>query len=362
MALALALPCGRVAADESGPDAVVAVGLADERGELPLRLWAQRRDIHFGTAVAAQPLAGDPEYRALAAREFSMLTPENAMKMGPLRPSRDRFSWEQADAVVRFAEQHAQQVHGHALVWHEQVPRWLADGTWTREELLEIMRDHITEVVGRYRGRVQLWDVVNEAVEADGSLRDTIWLRVIGSDYIEHAFRWAHEADPDAVLIYNDYNAEDMGTKSDGVYELLRDLIERGVPVHGVGLQMHLTAGATPTADDLRDNLGRLAALGLELHVTEADVRIRMPATPQRLELQAANYRAMLEVALEQPQLRSWTLWGFTDRHSWIPRQFRGYGAGLPWDEDYQPKPARAALVAALRGDSTGSPPPADPR
>ena len=321
-------------------------------GELPLRLWAQRRGIHFGTAINHRAVVTDERYRWLAGREFSMLTPENAMKMGPLRPSREQFSWDQADAIVRFAERHAQQVHGHALVWHEQNPRWLTEGDWTRETLLEVMREHITEVVGRYRGRVQVWDVVNEAVDEDGSLRDTLWLRVIGPDYIEHAFRWAHEADPAAVLLYNDYNAEDLGTKSDGVHELLADLVGRGVPVHGVGLQMHLTAGMTPTADDFRGNLRRLADLGLELHVTEADVRMRLPATADRLRQQAEDYRRMLEIALEQPAFRSWTIWGFTDLYSWVPRRFEGHGAALPWDEDYQPKPARAALVEALRGSA----------
>ncbi len=249
--------------------------------ELPLRLWAQRREVQLGTAIDAAPLRDEARYRALAGREFSMLTPADAMKMGPLRPERAGFSWAESDALVEFAEAHAQRVHGHTLVWHGQLPAWLEAGPWTREELAPVLREHIAAVVGRYRGRVQLWDVVNEAFEDDGRRRESPWQRVLGGDYLEHAFRWAHEADPAAVLIYNDYNGEGLGKKSDAIYELLRELKGRGVPVHGVALQMHMTVGQLPPASELRANLRRLAELGLELHITEADVRMPLPATPE---------------------------------------------------------------------------------
>jgi endo-1,4-beta-xylanase len=318
--------------------------------DLPLRLWAQRREVQFGTAIDAAPLREDARYREIAGREFSILTPADAMKMGPLRPARDRFAWDESDALVQFAEAQAQRVHGHTLIWHGQLPAWVESHPWGREELLQLLREHISAVVTRYKGRVQLWDVVNEAFEDDGTRRQSLWQRVIGPEYIEHAFRCAHEADPAAVLLYNDYNGEGLGKKSDAIYELLRELKARGVPVHGVGLQMHMTVGQIPPAREFRANLRRLADLGLELHITEADVRLPLPATPEVLAEQAKNYHQLLQIALEFPQLRSWTIWGFTDRHSWIPRTFKGYGAALPWDENYQPKPARAALLKALRG------------
>lgn len=344
LAVAVMIVAGASAAETARP--------SPQEGDLPLRWWAQRRDVQFGVAIDAAPLREDSRYREIARREFSALTPADAMKMGPLRPARDRFQWSDADALVEFAESNAQRVHGHTLVWHGQLPAWLESRSWTRGELLPVLREHVSAVVARYKERVQVWDVVNEAVEDDGSPRQTLWRRVIGPEYIEHAFRWAHEIDPAAVLLYNDYNGEGLGKKSDAIYELLRDLKSRGAPVHGVGLQMHMTVGKIPPAKELRANLRRLADLGLELHVTEADVRMPLPATAEALAEQARDYRQLLSVALEFPQLRSWTIWGFSDRHSWVPRTFKGYGAALPWDENYKAKPALDGLLNALRSVS----------
>ena len=136
-----------------------------------------------------------------------------------------------------------------------QLPAWLTEGTWTRDELIAIIREHITTVVGHYRGRVAAWDVVNEGVGDDGSLRDTIWLRGIGPEYIDMAFRWAHEADPDALLFYNDYAGEGLGTKSDAIYALVQGLLERGVPINGVGLQMHVSLRWSPQPQDVAANM-----------------------------------------------------------------------------------------------------------
>ena len=313
-----------------------------------LRMLAERRHLDFGASVDPEPLRDETDYRELAGREFSMVTTGNTLKMGPLRPTRNTFFWADADAIVAFAETHAQRVHGHTLVWHRQNPGWLALRSWTRDELLDVLHEHIAAVVGRYKGRVQLWDVVNEAVDDDGSLRPNLWLRIIGPDYIEKAFRWAHEADPAAILLYNDYGGEGLGRKSDAIYGLLRDLRSRGVPVQGVGLQAHLIVGQLPPGDEVRANLKRLAALGLELHITELDIRIHLPVTPVLLEKQANNYRDLLKLFLEFPQARSWTTWGVSDRHSWIPAEFKGCGAALLWDENYRPKPARAALLDVL--------------
>ncbi len=186
-------------------------------------------------------------------------------------------------------------------------------------------------------------------MEEDGSRRPSLWQRVIGPDYVEHAFRWAHEADPSAVLIYNDFNAEDLGKKAGAVYNLLRDLKAKGVPVHGAGFQMHVTVGQLPSGKDFRANLQRLADLGLQLHVTELDVRMPLPANEENLAQQAKDYGWIFQTAAAFPQLKSFSLWGFTDRHSWIPHEFKGYGAGLLWDENDKPKPAHAALLDALR-------------
>lgn len=313
-----------------------------------LRSLAQARGIQIGAAVAAGPLRAESRYGETLAREFSILTPENAMKMEPLRPSRDRFDFDAADAIVDFAEAHGMQVRGHTLVWHQQLPSWLTGGDWTRDELIEILREHIVTVVGRYRGRVAAWDVVNEAVANDCRLGDTFWLQGIGPEYIEMAFRWAHEADPDALLFYNDYGCHGLEPKSDAVYELVSGLLERDVPIHGVGLQMHIRVGTQHRPKDVLDNLERLAELGLEVHITEIDVSIYGDPTEQMLIQQAKIYRDMMDTCLSAQNCTAFTLWGFTDRHSWIPSHFPGWGAALVFDESYHPKPAYAALREAL--------------
>jgi endo-1,4-beta-xylanase len=299
--------------------------------------------------VAARPLQSEALYAETLAREFSMLTPENAMKFESLHPGRDCYDFGRADAIVDFAQAHGMQVRGHTLVWHNQLPRWLTEGNWTRDELIEILREHIMTVVGRYRGRVVAWDVVNEALADDGSsLRDTIWLRGIGPEYIDMAFRWAHEADPDALLFYNDWGGEGQGCKSDAIYALARDLLQRGVPIHGVGLQMHVGLDWCPEPQDVAANMERLAALGLEAHITEMDVRIEMPATEEKLEEQACIYRDMLQVCLSAENCTAFVLWGFADCHSWVPDFFQGRGAALIFDEAYHRKPGCDALMDVL--------------
>jgi endo-1,4-beta-xylanase len=276
-----------------------------------------------------------------------MLTTENALKFGPVHPAPDRYDWRAADMIIEYAESNGMQVRGHTLVWHNQLPYWVEDGDWTRDELMEVLHDHIRTVVGRYKGRIAAWDVVNEAIDDDGELRDTVWLRVIGPEYIELAFRWAHEADPEALLFYNDYSCEALGCKSDAVYVLAQELLEKGVPIHGIGWQMHVQLGSEPSKADLRTNLERLTALGLEVQITEMDVRVRNPV-PRSLERQATVYRETLEVCLEYPKCTAFVLWGFTDRHSWIPGFFKGWGSALIFDESYAPKPAYEALREVL--------------
>jgi endo-1,4-beta-xylanase len=317
---------------------------------LSLRHFAQVRGMQIGAAVAESPLRNEDLYAETIAREFNMLTPENAMKFGPLHPDPDRYNFDAADTIVNFAEEHSMQVRGHTLVWHSQLSPWLTEGNWTRDELTQILREHITTVVGHYQGRVVAWDVVNEAIADDGSLRETIWLRGIGPEYIDMAFRWAHEADPDARLFYNDYNGEGLSPKSDAIYALVRDLLQRGVPIHGVGLQMHVSVDWSPDPQDVAANMERLSALGLEVHITEMDVRIQDLATEEDLAKQALIYRDMLRVCLSVQNCEAFVLWGATDRHSWIPQFFPGWDSALIFDKSYRPKPAYNALIDELAG------------
>jgi endo-1,4-beta-xylanase len=306
------------------------------------------REVWVGAAVAHQPLMTEPQYAATLAAQFNYLTPENEMKWGRIHPEPARFDFAPADDIVDFAEAHAMRVKGHALVWHRQLPAWVE--SLSAAQLSAAMAEHIRAVVGRYRGRAVAWDVVNEAVaDAGGPLRDTLFLRQIGRGYIAEAFRIAREADPDALLFYNDYGAEGRGGKSDRVFELVRDLVAQGVPIHGVGLQMHIRADAPPTPEQIRANIRRLAELGLLVTISEMDVRVRMlPGDrPARLAAQRCLYRDVVGACLAEPGCHAVTFWGFTDAHSWID-EFAGSDDPLLFDESLAPKPAYFGVLDAL--------------
>jgi endo-1,4-beta-xylanase len=309
-----------------------------------LRSLAEEHGILIGAAVSASQLI-ERDYTQTLSREFNILTTENALKFEPVHPSRNQYSFTDADAIVSFAEANGMKVRGHTLVWHQQLPGWINQGTFTREEWISILHDHITTVVSHYKGQIYAWDVVNEAVADDGSLRNTVWLQGIGPEYIELAFQWAHEADPQALLFYNDYGASGLGGKSDAVYNLVKNLTESGVPIDGVGLQMHTSLESPPVFEDIAANFKRLNDLGLEVQVTELDVRIRVPATTADLTQQANIYRDMLDVCLSADDCTAFVMWGFTDRYSWIPSANPGYGSALIFDESYNPKLAYYALI-----------------
>ncbi|GAB2988124.1 endo-1,4-beta-xylanase [Amycolatopsis acidiphila] len=311
-----------------------------------LRALAARHDIRIGTAVDMSALAADPVYRRQVGSEFSTVTAENVMKWEVLEPQRGQYDWSAADRLMAFARQHGQAVRGHVLVWHSQLPAWLTAGSFSSDQLRQILRKHIFDTVGHFKGRIWQWDVVNEAFNEDGTLRDTIWLEKLGPGYIADAFRWAHEADPSAKLFYNDYNIEDVNAKSDAVYQLVKTLRAQGVPVEGVGMQAHETVDYTPTT--MRQNMQRFQRLGLDTAVTEADVRMVMPPDAAKLGAQADVYRSMLSDCLATDRCISFTVWGFTDKYSWVPGTFEGQGAANLLDETFTPKPAYDAVRATL--------------
>ena len=292
-------------------------------------------------------LANDPTYKRLTAREFNTVTPENVMKWETVEPQQGLTDFSQGDALARFARANHQAVRGHTLVWHSQLPAWLTSGTFTNEQLEAILRRHIFQEAGHFRGRIYAWDVVNEAFNEDGTLRDTIWLRALGSDYIAKAFIWAHQADPHARLYYNDYNLESIGPKSDAALALVKQLKARHVPIDGVGFQGHLGI-QYPYPDTFGDNLERFAAAGFDVAITEADVRMVLPVTPEKLAAQAMYFGDMLRSCVAVRRCATFTLWGFTDKYSWVPGFFDGEGAATPLDEAFQPKPAYFVLRDSL--------------
>ena len=268
---------------------------------LTLRTLATRAGVDIGGAVAPGPLQNNPRYAALAARECTVLVAENHMKMRHTQPARGTFDFTGADVVMAFARTNGMRVRGHTLVWHAMPPAWLETTTWTRAELLAVMRTHITTVMQRYKGHIHAWDVVNEALDDKGGLPSSLWHNVIGPEYLDLAFTYAHAADPSAMLFYNDYSAEGLNKKSDEAYALVRGMQARGVPVHGVGLQCHWRYDNYPSLADVVSNITRLAALGLEVHITELDLRIDLPVTPDKLARQARAYGEIVRACLTAP-------------------------------------------------------------
>ncbi len=349
--LALLISCGQVST-QAPPNQT----LPAPTSSLPsLRALAQAHGLSIGTTVDVNALEEEGQYRDILAREFNMVTPEVSMKFDATEPKRNLYTFNEGDVLAAFAKMHNMQVRGHNLVWFRALPSWLTTGHFSRDELMGILREHILTEVSHYRGQVDIWDVVNEAVNDDGSLRDSIWLRGIGPNYLDLAFRLAHEANPEARLFYNDYGGEGLGQKSDAIYNLVKGMIQRGVPINGVGLEMHVSLGAYPRPGDVLANMKRLAALGLEVQITEMDVKIQDDARPMqaRLDAEAQIYHDMLSACLAVKQCTAFVMWGFTDRHSWIPGATGHPDAPLIFDEEYRPKPAYFALVDVLNGELT---------
>lgn len=305
---------------------------------------------HHVDAGTPDPFVADDRYREVLATQFSSVTPENQLKWEALRPSRDTFDFAAADAVVDFAERHGMSVRGHTLLWHSQLPGWVTEGDPSPDELRALLREHVTTVVGRYAGRIREWDVANEVIGDDGRLRaENPFVAALGEQAIADAFRWAHEADPDALLFLNDYGVERVGRKSDAYLDLARRLLDDGVPVHGFGVQGHLTTTG-PAPHDLAENLRRFEDLGLVTAVTELDVRAPVADGPtdDALLEQAERFRDVVAACLDVESCTSVTFWGVSDAHSWVPAFFPDEGAATLLAEGYALKPAFVAVSDAL--------------
>ncbi len=307
---------------------------------------------HLSGTATPQPFETDEAYRQLLADRFDSLTPENQLKWEVVHPGRETFDFGPADGIVAFAEEHGMPLRGHALMWHDQNPAWLLAQAprLSDEELREVLREHITTVVGRYAGRIAQWDVANEILDDSGALRtENPFIGRLGIGIVADAFRWAHEADPDAILFLNDYNVEAIGPKSDAYLALARDLLAEDVPLGGFGVQGHL-ALQYPYPSTLEANLRRFAELGLDVAITELDVRMQLAGDPTETQLtaQADSYRRVAEACMAMEACASITVWGSPDSYSWVPGFFPGQGAATPFDDDLSPKPAWHALVEVL--------------
>ncbi|KAF5334816.1 hypothetical protein D9611_012967 [Ephemerocybe angulata] len=300
--------------------------------------------VYFGSAVD-NPELGDLPYKTLLsnASEFGQLTAGNSLKWETVQPARGTYNFAGGDEILALAKQNRQLFRGHTCVWHSQLAPWVEAGRFSAKELTAIIEDHCSRLVGHCKG--EIWDVVNEAFEDDGSYRKSVFYNTLGTQYFETALRAARKADPNTKLYLNDYNVEGINSKSDAYYTLIKSLIAKKVPIDGFGVQGHLIVGQVPT--NIRENFQRFAGLGIDVAITELDIRMVLPVTPEKLEQQKRDYAAVIRACKAVKRCVGVTVWDYTDKYSWIPSVFKGEGAALPWDEKLQKKPAYDGIASA---------------
>jgi endo-1,4-beta-xylanase len=306
---------------------------------------AAAKGRYFGSATD-NPELSDSQYTQILGSEFGQITPGNTMKWQYTEPSQGQFSYGSADTIVNLAKSHSQVVRGHTLVWHSQLPGWV--GNVPAAQLLGVMRNHITNEMTHFKGQVVQWDVVNEAFNDDGTRRQSVFQQKIGDSYIAEAFKAARAADPNVKLCYNDYNTEGLGAKSDAVFNLVKSFKAQGVPIDCVGFQSHLAVGQVSAS--VQQNLQRFADLGVDVAITELDIRMDLPRTTAKDSQQATDYSTVVKDCLAVSRCIGITIWDYTDKYSWVPSVFAGQGAALPWDENFTKKPAYNAIATALGG------------
>jgi len=270
------------------------------------------------------------------------------LKYVSTEPERGVFNFTWGDQIVDWAHEHGLVVRGHNFVWYSQLPDWLTSQNWTNATLISILENHIENVGGHYAGKVYCWDVINEPFNDDGTWRQTIWYDTIGPAFIPIALHKAHEVDPHAKLYINDYNTEGVNNKSDAHLALDKQLLKDGVPLHGFGIQGHLTVGGVPT--DIATNVARFVAIGLEWAFTELDIRMPTPSNASSLAQQATDYTTVVKACIGSTGCVGTQTWETSDDYSWVPATFPGQGAALLFDDNKNPKPAYFAVANTLQG------------
>ncbi len=312
----------------------------------------------FPVGVAIDPgwLQTNAAYRNVVTTEYNSITPENMMKMARIHPAENTFDFSAADYLISFAQQHKKRVHGHTLLWHLSIPDWVTNFKGDSAAWENLLKKHIQTVMQHYRGQVKSWDVVNEAFEDNGSLRQSIWLTHLGPDYVARCFQYAHAADPQALLFYNDYGHEYSARKRAAIRTMVIDFKKRGIPIHGLGLQMHLQRNSAN--DQISVATQEMAQTGLLIHLSELDISMNPnndPAlttfTPQLAQEQAQKYQHVAQVykAIPKNQQYGITAWNVGDGDSWIRSYYKRADWPLLFDENFQKKPAYQAFLNALK-------------
>ncbi|KXJ88767.1 family 10 glycosyl hydrolase [Microdochium bolleyi] len=315
--------------------------------------------MYYGSATDNGELS-DAAYVSILKSEFGSTTPGNGQKWESTEPSRGQFTFSNGDVVANFAASNNMLLRCHTLVWHSQLPQWVSSGSWTQAQLTDIINAHVANVVAHYKGKCYAWDVVNEALNEDGTWRDSVFSRVFnGGSFIPVAFKATAAADPAAKLYYNDYNIEKLGPKQAATANIVKQIKAAGVKVDGVGMQAHLIVGAMPSLDSMVGTMNSYVAAGAsEVAYTELDIRHKsLPASSAALTQQGNDYASITQACLNVKECIGTTIWDFTDKYSWIPGVFPGEGAALLWDDKLQKKPAYFSVSSVLAAAATGLPP-----
>ncbi len=308
-----------------------------------------------GAAVGIKHLRNNPRYRSLVAEQFNSITAENVMKFKSLHPSEKVYRFEAADEIVAFAAANNMRVHGHTLIWALSNPEWVKNYQGDKTAWKKLLKDHIQTVVQHFRGKVASWDVVNEAFTDGGSLKKSIWLEKIGPEYIELAFRYAHEADPNVLLFYNDYGQEYVGKKMTAIANMIKDFKKRGVPIHGMGMQMHIPVRLTDAR--IQQCMKAAAATGLLIHLSEFEVSVKhqMPKpfkmTEELTRQQAEKYQTVFRAYRSIPKAQQFgiTTWNVGDADSYRNSKGKDHDHPMMFDSQYKPKAAFNAVIEALK-------------
>lgn len=333
-----------------------------------LSYYAEKCSISIGAAVGSAFYTNyntNSIYDQTIKTNFNILVSENEMKFAQIQPTQGNFSFTKSDQLVNYAVANRILLRGHTLCWYSRNPAWIeagltngiANGTFTRTSLMSILKNHITTIVTRYRGKIQHWDVVNEAFNDDGTLRTSIWQQVIGNDYIDSAFVWANRADPSAKLYLNDYSVEYYGSaKSNALFNFVKGMKNRNIPIHGVGFQCHFFVNNI-LYNKIDQNIKAYASIGVEAIITELDIRIKKTDyetdSVTQLARQAENYRQMIRLCINNSNCKTIVTWGFTDLYSWIPNYTSNvYDYSLIFDRSYNPKPAYSSILSELYSGS----------
>lgn len=342
--------------------ALIGIGASAAGAQETLRSLAEERGRYIGAILNSQWFSGGlpADYEKIHKTEFNVVVAENEMKFDATEPSQGNFSFGNGDKMVNYAKQNNMRARGHALAWHSQVPGWVNNHR-NKQELLGILKNHIDKTVGHFKGKIDEWDVVNEAVNDDNNhgwrSRGSVWFETIGAEFLDSAFVWAHAADPDAELCYNDYAIEQgigPGSKAGFVLEQVKRWVKDGIPITCVGSQTHVEDVTTAkefigAPDSLRHFAQELAKLGIKLNITELDVGFKsgVNVSAEDLARQGQVYRQFMDVFLEEPNMGIYLIWGISDKWSWLGSLNRQ--KGLIYDDNLKKKPAYDSIVASFK-------------